>query len=602
MFGSQKKLELQLAEAHRRIAELEAWKARHQESEQRIEVIQLELAGEIANSIRRGASISRKTWEMLDRMSRYDAEFQAAAADLAGIDSRIGALTDSISTTGSAIYQTSAAVEQMSASITKIAGESSTRFHDIKNLAQLSQAGQREMDSTLQIIQEVTSGIDDLRSFLDMIDEIAGKTSILSMNAAIQAAHAGEVGKGFAVVADEVRRLAESSAANAAGITKRLGGLIEAIHQAEASSQKTAKILAEAEEKVTKAAAGFQEIEQGTQELALGGREMLAGILSLRETSTEIASASQDIARNSSAVTEKVGHLRTDTRELEAVLQAVRSDSADLNGAGMSLAQTTVKQLAAGRDSGAGFDPPFAASLVLQHLTWVTRVRGVLDGQFQVASGSLEDHHSCELGRWLDTEGKALSSQKDYQELVALHTQMHDQAKALMALQEAGKTVEAEESFPRLVALSDDLAQRLPSLAAVWEGQEVLIRWSPAFELGHPLVDRQHQGLVDLTNKLYRAIRGGQARAVLGGVLDELVDYTVTHFRDEEALFQATAYPGKKAHLDQHQGFVRTASALQADFRAGKAVLGSDTVEFLRDWLLNHIQGSDRGYTKYLNP
>jgi len=602
MFGSRKKALLaQLEESRRRVAELEAGRTKTEAGSAQVQVLQLELAGEIMNTIRRTTSVSRKAQEMRLRMGSFDQEFQGAASDLGGIDGQIAGLSEAILTTGSAIHQSSAAVEQMSASIARIAEESTTRFHEIKNLAQLSKSGQEEMDSTLRVIQEVTAGIADLRSFLEIIDDIAGKTAILSMNAAIQAAHAGEVGKGFAVVADEIRRLAESSAANAAGITKKLNGLIEVIHKAETSSLRTSRILSESEDKVGKATAGFQEIEQGARELALGGREMLQGVASLRDASSAMTETAFVIAQNSGAVTSRVTRLRAESQALEAALSSVGIDSAEMNGAGLSLSQTTIKQLSAGRTPEDGFDLVFATILILQHLSWVTRVRGVLDGTFQVDVATLTDHHQCDFGKWLAGAGKALVPQADYQAVWTTHEQMHTQARTILSLRQTpGKEHEAEYAYPRLVELSDALVDLLRSLAKTVGGHEVFIRWTKAFELGHPLIDSQHRRLVDLTNHLHAAIQQGQTRAVLGGVLDELVAYTVTHFRDEEALFQATSYPEKRGHLDQHRKFVETASRLQADFSAGKVVLGSEAVEFLRDWLLNHIQGIDRGYVGYL--
>jgi len=230
MFNRRKvSLNAQLEAAQRRIVELEAWRDAHGSTDRQLKSLQVELAGEIMNTMRRVASISRQSSEMVRRMATFDGELDGALADLSGIDAQIGGLSQSIATTGSAIHQTSAAVEQMSASISGISQESTTRFHDIKNLAQLSKSGQEEMTSTLAVIGEVTAGIDDLRSFLEIIDDIAGKTWLLAMNASIQAAHAGAVGKGFAVVADEVRKLSEQANASVSATSGLLGSVRQKI-------------------------------------------------------------------------------------------------------------------------------------------------------------------------------------------------------------------------------------------------------------------------------------------------------------------------------------------------------------------------------------
>ncbi len=605
MFGFHTKERALRMAAEERVQELEAERARTLGLFESNYVQQMELAGEIMTSIRGGAQISQKAFAMLQRMSSFEVDFQGASEDLGRIDGQIGGLSQSLVTTGAAINQTSAAVEQISASISKISQESTSRYQDIRNLAALSKAGQDEMTSTLAVIQSITSGIDDLRSFLEIIDDIAGKTSILSMNAAIQAAHAGEVGKGFAVVADEIRRLAESSAANALGISKKLNALIEGIHRAEASSLKTSAILSEAEDKVSKATAGFQEIEYGARELAQGGREILAGVSSLREASLTMTTAGEQISGNSRAITAKIEHLRSEAMGLDSELKTIRQESAELNGSGMALTQSTVKQLSVSRDfqdATTGIDTTYAAILILQHLSWVTRVRAVLDGTITVDPATLGDHHGCDFGKWLEGPGKTSIPAGQYRTLYDDHEAMHTQAKRIITLfHDSCDAAKAELAFPLLVELSEKNVAALHALAVQSTGKDVLIRWSPDFELAVPKIDAQHRRLVDLINTLFAALQQGRGRKVLSEVLDELVGYTKTHFGDEEKLFLASEYPGKKAHLEQHKAFVDTITKFRQDFLAGKVVMGSETVDFLKDWLLKHIQGTDRGYAKYVN-
>lgn len=588
------------------VAELREWRRQAQGAFDKSYLHQMELSGEVSTTIRRSAQVSNKSYGMLKKMGAFEENFAGVTEDLKGIDGQICELTGTIATTSTAVQQTSAAVEQISASIAKIAEESTTRFHDIKNVAALSKSGQEEMVATLGVIQEITAGIDDLRAFLEIIDDIAGKTSILSMNAAIQAAHAGDVGKGFAVVADEIRRLAESSASNAAGITGKLNSLIGAIHQAEASSLKTSRILTEAEEKVAKASVGFQEIEQGARELSLGGREMLEGVGSLKQVADTLTDSASIITKNSNAIMRRVSHLQTDSQEIEASLTMVRDDSANLNTAGLTLTQTVVKQLGVSREfmnSGSSMDAAFASILTLQHLAWVTRVRGVLDGKFQLEASAVADHHQCDFGKWLDGNGKALLEAKGiYGAIYDQHEQMHLQAKQIVALfGTPGKQAEAEAAFPSLVNLSEAIVASIQKLAENTSQQRVLIPWLAEYELGIDSIDRQHRRLVDLINQLFSAMQMGRGRQSLEAVLVELVDYTKAHFSDEEKLFLASPYPGKEAHQEQHREFVATITRFTQDFSAGTLVMGSETLAFLKDWLLKHIKGTDRGYVKFVS-
>ncbi len=128
-----------------------------------------------------------------------------------------------------------------------------------------------------------------------------------------------------------------------------------------------------------------------------------------------------------------------------------------------------------------------------------------------------------------------------------------------------------------------------------------LITWSPAFSVGITEIDRQHKKLVDLVNKLYRALKNGQGNEVLGGVLDELIAYTQGHFTSEERLMRNNNYPDFAAHKKLHDELVREVSTLKDQFASGKTTLSSDVFNFLKGWLVNHIQKQDKSYGPYLN-
>ena len=129
---------------------------------------------------------------------------------------------------------------------------------------------------------------------------------------------------------------------------------------------------------------------------------------------------------------------------------------------------------------------------------------------------------------------------------------------------------------------------------------EVLIRWGPAVSVGVGSMDKQHRHLVDLTNRLYRSLKNGQAQEKLGEVLEELIEYTKQHFHAEEALMRVHQYPGLEDQLGMHAELVETAGKLYADYRGGMPI-GVKAMNFLREWLTNHITVEDKKYGVYLN-
>lgn len=173
--------------------------------------------------------------------------------------------------------------------------------------------------------------------------------------------------------------------------------------------------------------------------------------------------------------------------------------------------------------------------------------------------------------------------------------------------QAANTTGEAAE---QVLVASTDLAKNAEKLQAEVvhfltkireEKKEELFAWGDKFKLGITSIDQQHEKLVGMLNELYAGYISGTAKAVMGGVLDELIAYTATHFKYEEEIFDRTGYSETAAHKHEHEVLVKKVLEVQAQFKADKnAVLSQDVMAFLRNWLMDHILGSDKRYVPHL--
>jgi hemerythrin len=124
--------------------------------------------------------------------------------------------------------------------------------------------------------------------------------------------------------------------------------------------------------------------------------------------------------------------------------------------------------------------------------------------------------------------------------------------------------------------------------------------WTDAFALGIETIDQQHRWLVDATNRLHAEVSKAEPdRAVLGEILEGLVDYTMNHFVLEEELFQRFGYPETDAHKVEHDGFTAQALDLLLQFEDGASV-GAEVLEVLKAWLSHHILKVDRAYAPFL--
>ncbi|MGA2276192.1 MAG: bacteriohemerythrin [Terracidiphilus sp.] len=126
--------------------------------------------------------------------------------------------------------------------------------------------------------------------------------------------------------------------------------------------------------------------------------------------------------------------------------------------------------------------------------------------------------------------------------------------------------------------------------------------WTSDLSVGVEVLDDDHKKLMGIINQLHFGITSGHKKEVLASVLDELVEYTKFHFAREEAFFLQTNYLASSSHKLEHETFIKRISNLQTRFKnTPVAMLDLELMSFLRNWLVTHIQGSDKQYGPRLN-
>jgi hemerythrin len=128
-----------------------------------------------------------------------------------------------------------------------------------------------------------------------------------------------------------------------------------------------------------------------------------------------------------------------------------------------------------------------------------------------------------------------------------------------------------------------------------------LMQWTDKLAVGVRECDEQHKKLVAMVNDLHDAMVSGKGKDVTGKILGDLIGYCGTHFGMEERLFKTHGYPEFTAHKKEHDDLTQKALALKKDFEAGKPVVTMELMTFLKNWLINHIMGTDKKYGPFLN-
>jgi len=131
-------------------------------------------------------------------------------------------------------------------------------------------------------------------------------------------------------------------------------------------------------------------------------------------------------------------------------------------------------------------------------------------------------------------------------------------------------------------------------------GEDAILQWNDSLRVDISVIDQQHRQLIDYINELYRAMKSNQSRSTVGTILGNLIDYTAKHFKTEEDLFDRYGYPETTQHKEIHAKLVEQVLDFQKQFESGASELELPLMEFLKDWLVNHIMKTDKKYAPFL--
>ncbi len=129
---------------------------------------------------------------------------------------------------------------------------------------------------------------------------------------------------------------------------------------------------------------------------------------------------------------------------------------------------------------------------------------------------------------------------------------------------------------------------------------ETAIEWSDKFSIGVEMVDEQHKVLVHILNRLNVAVSRNEGEKVIRGIIDSLIEYTKAHFALEEKLMAAAHYSGLEAHVIEHRQFTEKVYELAEQYWLENKPIDHEVVDFLREWLTDHVLETDTKLGKAL--
>lgn len=237
-----------------------------------------------------------------DSIHRLNDEIQSSVGIMEKIAGHIEEMAKSIESQSAAVTQSSASIEEIAASIGTITSVVEQKKELSDRLSQTAQDGFKKMEMSSSAIVKVSRSADSVVKMVDVINGITANLNLLAMNAAIEAAHAGEWGRGFAVVAQEVRALAEDTARNAKSIAKTLKATVSDMQSASQLNLTAKSSMADLISGIKDIVNAMEETRSGMGELSAGSKEIVKAVASLMELMTDIRERSAGINENSVSI------------------------------------------------------------------------------------------------------------------------------------------------------------------------------------------------------------------------------------------------------------------------------------------------------------
>ena len=268
--------------------------------------------------------ISKEAEDLNELYLSLHGEITGATEMINEMTDSLSSLAENITSQSGLLLESSAGIEELISSIRSVAGITAKRKENISLLRENAFSGENDLQVTLESMEEMIKSLGGINDMVDIINSISTNTNLLSMNAAIEAAHAGSFGKGFAVVADEIGRLSEAVSENADMIGKTLNHL-------EKSITGTRDISVKSGESQKIIISGVKNMADSLSEMIIQMDEMSAGSSQLMQSIEQLNTISHDVKKESGLISDNIDNVKSAVNRIEELSAKTKNNFKQLS-------------------------------------------------------------------------------------------------------------------------------------------------------------------------------------------------------------------------------------------------------------------------------
>ncbi|MCR4939233.1 MAG: HAMP domain-containing protein [Treponemataceae bacterium] len=259
------------------------------------------------------------------------------------ISQNIDSLEKMIENQSSSVTEASAAVEEMMGNISSVNTSVEKMASEFSALEKDTQTGIEKQNSVKERIDEIAEQSAMLIEANTAIESIASQTNMLAMNAAIEAAHAGDAGKGFSVVADEIRKLSETSTEQSHTIGDELRKIVQSIEVMVNSSNESEEAFSAVGTRIKNTDVLVRQIKSAMDEQNEGSKQIFEALQSLNDNTSEVRSAAVEMTEGNKSIISEVRKLQDATEVIKESMSEMTSGAKEINQCGAVLADISRK-------------------------------------------------------------------------------------------------------------------------------------------------------------------------------------------------------------------------------------------------------------------